>query len=175
MQTSFKVFVGYFRRDIKLKVIMRSLMNLFPAARSIELLEVMVGVTGHVYGAKLSFPSDAQARQALRLLSNVDLFGRRLEARTWVDRTAANERRDVNWRLARLRDPNCRRQRDRRHYLPPVMVYEQQADGRTRLRGVAPGAASQPRDAQSRVDIRKGGPLGHPKEPLVENLENRGR
>jgi hypothetical protein len=118
-----KVFVGYLSTNLTPAKIADSISDLCPDVIEIQVMRKRVGFQSQVYCCALSFASENRRSEALTQLGAKTLKGHTLICRPWVERSAANERRDVYWRN---RDWNRqeRRSKDRREYQPWQATFE---------------------------------------------------
>ena len=123
MRKQFLLFVGYFKRSVNKKVLVGILKKNCPDVRFIDLYECARGETGKAYCCKLTFDSKASLKQAAKILRKFNIKGRRLVVRGWVERTAANERRNINWRKTPDFSGECKRKKDRRRYRAPETLF----------------------------------------------------
>jgi hypothetical protein len=117
-----KVFVGYFDSDTEPLQIVGVLKKRCAGVVAIEVHRKLIGTTGKVYCCCMTFRSIAAAKQAIERLQNLVVRGNRVLVRRWVERTAANERRDIHWRDCAYQAID-KRERERRNYRSLKYVY----------------------------------------------------
>jgi len=115
MQPTHKVFTGYFSKNHTKKKVALHVLRLTPHAKTISVHATACGVSGQVYYCCVGFSKQHQADKAVKVLQKKFYNGIQLLARTWIGRTAANERREPNWRNHDW-DGTERRRSERRRY-----------------------------------------------------------
>jgi hypothetical protein len=96
-----------------------------PEVGLIELLERRTGVTGRVICVRLTFASEQQRAEAREKLSLYAIGGHRVLARDWVERGQPDAHSDLDWLEPDDRpETDAGMRHDRRHALPPVVVYD---------------------------------------------------
>jgi len=115
MQPVHKIFVGYFSKNHTKKKAALYVLRLTSHAQTISVHATPCGVSGKVYYCCLGFPKQSHADRAIKALHKKRYHGMQLLTRSWIERTAANERRENNWREHDWEGPE-RRKQERRHY-----------------------------------------------------------
>lgn len=123
MRKQFPLFVGYFKSGIGKNTLVTFLLVHCPDVRFIDLYECVHRGAGKAYCCKLTFDSKASLRRATKVLRMRNIKGRSLVVRDWAERTAANERRNVNWRTAPDLKGEDKRVKDRRSYREPETLF----------------------------------------------------
>lgn len=123
MRKQFPLFVGYFKSGINRKTVVGFLRENCPGIRFIDLYRCTSRESGKAYCCKLTFDSKRSLERATKTLSKRSIKGRNFVVRDWIERTAANERRNVNWRTNPDFNGECKRRQDRRRYQKPITLY----------------------------------------------------
>ena len=123
MRKQFLLFIGYFKSSVNKKGLVGILKKNCPDMRFIDLYECVRGEARKAYCCRLTFDSKGSLKQAAKSLRKFNIKRRRLVVRGWVERTAANERRNVNWRKTPDFNGERRRKKDRRCYQAPETLF----------------------------------------------------
>ena len=126
MRKQYPLFVGYFKRDVNKNIVVGFLKEHCPDLRFIDLYKCNGRNTGKCYCCKLTFDSKVSLVRAGKILGKRKIKGRSMVVRNWKERTAANERRDVNWRKISDDNRDDKRRKDRRRYHEPETLYVKQ-------------------------------------------------
>ncbi len=110
-----KVFVGYMSTNLTPAKIADTISDFCPDVIEIQVMRKRVGFQSQVYCCALAFATEKRRSEALTQLASRILKDQKLICRPWVERSAANERRDVYWRT-RAWNRTERRFTDRRVY-----------------------------------------------------------
>lgn len=98
MKSNKTLFIGYFRSDFRQEKLQSLIKSFCPGIMRLDVRKKKIGFVGSVYYAQADFSDVHFTEDAARFLSGRKLFGHPLIVRSWVERTAANERRIVGWR-----------------------------------------------------------------------------
>jgi hypothetical protein len=123
MVKQFALLVGYFKIRINKKSLVGFLRQNCPGIMLIELYQCTSSEAKKAYCCKLTFDSKSSLKRAVKTLRKGNIKGRSFVIREWIERTAANERRDVNWRMGSESSGQCERKKDRRQYHKPLILY----------------------------------------------------
>lgn len=150
MHQDAKLFVGFFRSNIPSVAIAKFLHSVCKRSTGIRVYTRVMAGDSTVKYCCVDFETERRAFHAGQLLGHVQFQGHVLLARPWVERTAANERRDVNWRTASWTGRE-RRRGERRRY--------SSADPYSTDSGIAAAAPLLPTSSSSSSSTLRHGPL----------------